>query len=84
MKASERVWEFLESEDMHTRGEAMEMFADAVLAVADPGYGHSNGSVIDALEVALDKLCEDPKKQEELNKWLDEMLDELYEEEDEE
>lgn len=73
MKASERVWEFLEKEEINTRGEASEIFADAILIVAEPDGCGGNGGTLDALEAALDILCEDPKRLEELNRWLDEM-----------
>lgn len=62
MKASEMLWERLEEEGLDTRGEASEEFAYALFAVMKGMIDfspNSNGTVIDAMEAALDILTED-------------------------
>ena len=61
MKPSDMVWKYLEEEEMTTRGDAQEVFAEALLVVLD---GHeddstSDGTVIDALKTALNVICDE-------------------------
>lgn len=61
MKPSDMVWKYLEDEEMTTRGEAQEVFAESLLAVLDEYEDStiSDGTVLDALRTALDVICEE-------------------------
>ncbi len=60
MKPSDLIWQYLEEIEATTRGDAQEMFADILWMICDAKMQDSNpsgnGSVIDAMEMAVDLL----------------------------
>lgn len=70
MKPSEYVWKYLEDNEQETRGEATELFAEAMFVLFDEN-GSGNGVTLNALELALDELCKDENKLTRFNKWFE-------------
>jgi len=69
-KPSGMIWELLGEQS--TRGDAMKLFADAVLAtIPQKDQNRGNGYTVDALESALNILCEQPERFELLKKWIE-------------
>ena len=64
MKPSQQIWEFLQKEDMGTRGEAEEYFAEALGWIIEDETNNSlsDGEVIDSLSSALDYIIEKEPK----------------------
>lgn len=53
------IWDYLEESEQTTRGDAMEVFADILLALLEKESNeidHTNGFVCDALEAAINHL----------------------------
>lgn len=68
---SDLIWDNF---DLGMRGEAIELFSDALLSVMtskEQDNCAGNEATVDALEWALNILCKDPKRLKRLKRWIE-------------
>lgn len=67
--ASQVLWDHINQSAESTRQDATEAFCDAILSIfQDDGQG-GNGSVVDALEICLNRLSTESQVQQIVESW---------------